>query len=239
MKKASEVLGLKVLGIREGQDNGYVEDFVADPQTKRIEYLILKAGRGYAYEALNITDVAGIGADYVMTQSAENTKKIYESRELLEKIEKGFLMLGTTVLVSSGNVAGQVKDFSFDEKTGVIETLYLDSQEEFPGGKIVTLAGEMVFLDMEMRATAEAEHTVETEMPQPEEPKIQEPEEQKEAALPFEAETVRFLTGKVLKETVRSADGTFAVEAGTVLDEDILGQAAKYDGMLLELTVNI
>ena len=133
MKRASEVLGLKVLGIREGMENGSAQDFMIDPQTRKVEYLVLKTNNGYGFNALRISDVMGIGADYIMTQTVENAKKMYESTEVLEVIERGFFMLGTTVLASTGDMVGKVEDFSFEEKTGEIGTLYLDNQTEFEG----------------------------------------------------------------------------------------------------------
>ena len=42
-----------------------------------------------------------------------------------------------------------------------------------------------------------------------------------------------------MKETVTSEDGSFRIEAGTVLGEEILRQAARHDGVLLALTLNV
>ena len=221
MKRASEVLGLKVLGIREGMENGSAQDFMIDPQTRKVEYLVLKTNNGYGFNALRISDVMGIGADYIMTQTVENAKKMYESTEVLEVIERGFFMLGTTVLASTGDMVGKVEDFSFEEKTGEIGTLYLDNQTEFEGSKIVTMAGKMVFVDPEgtniLKVTQEAE-------PQ---------------GAAFQSESFQYPMGKTVKETVTSEDGSFRIEADTVLGEEILRQAARHDDVLLALTLNV
>ena len=209
MKRASEVLGLKVLGIREGMENGSAQDFMIDPQTRKVEYLVLKTNNGYGFNALRISDVMGIGADYIMTQTVENAKKMYESTEVLEVIERGFFMLGTTVLASTGDMVGKVEDFSFEEKT------------EFEGSKIVTMAGKMVFVDPEgtniLKVTQEAEPQGEA----------------------FQSESFQYLMGKTVKETVTSEDGSFRIEADTVLGEEILRQAARHDDVLLALTLNV
>ena len=221
MKRASEVLGLKVLGIREGMENGSAQDFMIDPQTRKVEYLVLKTNNGYGFNALRISDVMGIGADYIMTQTVENAKKMYESTEVLEVIERGFFMLGTTVLASTGDMVGKVEDFSFEEKTGEIGTLYLDNQTEFEGSKIVTMAGKMVFVDPEgtniLKVTQEAEPQGEA----------------------FQSESFQYLMGKTVKETVTSEDGSFRIEADTVLGEEILRQAARHDDVLLALTLKV
>lgn len=227
MKRASEVAGLKVLGIMEGQENGNAQDFMVDPQTKRVEYLVLKTNHGYGFNALKVSDVMGIGADYIMTKSVENAKKMYESKEILEQIERGFFMLGTTVLSAAGDVVGKVGDFSFDEKEGTIGTLYLDDQTEIEGSRIVAMAGKMVFVgaDGVSLPVTEPEPVEKVEQPRPEDA--------------FEKESFGYLMGKTTKDAIASEDGSFRIEAGTVLTADILKQAARFDDVLLALTLNV
>lgn len=55
----------------------------------------------------------------------------------------------------------------------------------------------------------------------------------------FESETLRFLFGKTVKETVSSEDGSLTIEAGTVLDETILRQAVQHNDILLSLTMSV
>ena len=233
MKKASEVLGLKVLGIREGIENGIAQDFMIDPESKKVEYLILKTNQGYGFTAIKVEDITGIGSDYIMTNTVENAKKMYESKEILKEIEKGFFILGTTVLASTGDVAGQVEDFSFDETNGKIGTLYLDNQVEFDGSKIVTMAGKMVFVDPQgaefFRAEREEKIT-----------RIQDEERADEAqGNTFENESMQFLLGKTVKQTVTNSDGSLVIAEGTVLGEEILQKAATDNDMLLTLTMNV
>ncbi len=230
MKKSSETLGLKVMGIREGLENGIAQDFMIDAAKRTVEYLILKDNNGYGFRAIATGDVLGIGADYIMTSTIENAKKIYESKEILEVIEKGFFILGATVLSSTGDVIGGIVDFSFDEKTGALDTLYLDNGEEYSGNKITTLAGKMVFVDKSgneaLRQTVEAVAAA---------PAVE--EAPKPSAL--EEESKAYLLGKVVKNDVESSDGAFRLSAGTVLTEEILEQVAKYNDVLLTLTMDV
>lgn len=226
MKRASEVLGLKVLGIMEGQENGNAQDFMVDPQTKKVEYLVLKTSHGYGFNALRIADVMGIGADYIMTQSIGNAKKMYESKEILEQIERGFFMLGTTVLSAAGDVVGKVEDFSFDEKEGTIGALYLDGQAEIEGSRIVAMAGKMVFVEANGMG-----------MPAPRQ--IEKKEQPGDMEGTFEKESLSYLMGKTTKDTIISEDGSFRIEAGTVLTAGLLKQAARFDDVLLTLTLNV
>ncbi len=155
MKKSSEVLGLRMMGIREGMENGIAQDFMIDTDSKLVKYLILKSSTGYGFRVMNVTDVQAIGADYIISESIDNAINIYESKEIMEEIEKGFFILGTTVLSSSGDIIGTVSDFSFDEKSGQMDVIMLDDGNEFAADKIATLAGKMVFVDPSGKSIAQ------------------------------------------------------------------------------------
>ena len=227
MKKASDVLGLRVMGIKEGQEKGIAQDFMIDPFRKKVEYVILKDNGGYGFRAIRTTDIVGIGADYIMTASVANVQKLYESKETLEEIEDGFFLLGTTALSSSGDIVGSVADFSFEEKTGEIGALILDNGQEYAGSKIAALAGKMVFVDPDGVDMAKQRDVLREQPAEPEAPKRS----------VMEQESMDYLKGRVVKSDVTSDDGAFTVKAGTVLDEGVLADAARYSEVLLALTM--
>lgn len=216
MKKSTEVLGLKVMGIREGRDKGIIQDIMINAAAKKVEYYIVKESRGYGFYAITSKDVIGIGADYAITPSIENVKKLYESRELLEATEKGFYMIGSTALSSSGDIIGEVNDFSYSEKTGELQKLFLDNGNEFLADRIATLAANTVFLSL-------GDDFVPTANTQ---------------SMGIDEESIQFLLGKTVRSAVVSEDEDFSVDKGTVLTREILEAAAKHDA-ILTLTLNV
>ena len=212
MKKSSEVLGLKVMGIKEGRETGIVQDIMINAGAKSAEYLILKNSAGYEFRAINLGDVVGIGVNYVVTGTVENAKKLYESAEILRTIEKGFFMLGSTVLSSTGNILGTVKDFSFDEKSGSISAIYLDNGTEFALAQVASLAGNVVFIDQN---ADDAPRTSRVNQ-----------------------ESKQFLLGKTLQNDVGSDDGEFFAVKCTVLTDEVLDEAELHDAILL-MTLNV
>ncbi|MGI6153325.1 MAG: hypothetical protein ACOYJB_05770 [Christensenellaceae bacterium] len=155
MKKASEVLGLSVLGIKEGAEKGITEDFMINAERKSVEYLILKSGHGYELRAIPIEDVLGIGEDYVMTSTIENAKMIYESQELLEIISNGFSILGAKLITNTGNVLGTISEFTFEESDGSLITLTLENGDEYDGTMLSSLAGQIAVIDLESQKEEE------------------------------------------------------------------------------------
>ncbi len=215
MKKSTEVLGLKVIGIKEGTDKGVIQDIVIDAEGKKISHLILKDSRGYGFYGLSFAEVLGIGADYVIVPTISGVKKLYESQELLEVIEKGFYLLGATVLSSGGDIIGEVDDFAFNPKGGTLARIMLNNGADFPAEKIESLAGSTVFINL-------GDEPIERALP----------------AEGIEGDSIRFLLGKTLRSAVVSEDGAFVAEAGTLLTEDILREANLHDA-LLTLTLNV
>jgi uncharacterized protein YrrD len=262
MKKSSEVLGLTMIGIKEGMENGIAQDFMIDTETKLVKYLILKSSSGYGFRVMNVTDVQAIGADYIITPTVDNAINIYESKEIMEEIEKGFFILGTTVLSSSGDIIGTVADFTFDEKSGKMDVIMLGDGNEFAADKIATLAGKMVFVDpggTMMQKVVPAPESIAVEPaaePVVEAIVVEEPvveavvvEEEPVAAEPapvaaeepksaVEQESIAFLLGKTVKTESVSEDGLLRLEPGTELTQEILNLAVKHD-LILTLTLNV
>ncbi len=214
MKKSSEVIGLKVMGIKEGRECGVVQDIVINAGAKNAEYLILKNSAGYEFRAINLGDVVGIGVNYVVTGSVDNAKKLYESAEILRIIEKGFFMPGATVLSSTGNILGTVKDFAFEDKTGALSVIYLDDGTEFGVAQVASLAGNVVFINETASETPEA------------------------PVNRVNQESKQFLLGKTLLSDVGSDDGEFFAGKGTVLSAKLLDEAELHDAILL-MTLNV
>ena len=111
-----------------------------------------------------------------------------------------------------------------------VEYLILKDNSGYGFRAIATLAGKMVFID---QTGSDALLKAMTPAPAAEE----EPAPVAPSAL--EEESKAYLLGKVVKNDVTSGDGTFSLTAGTVLTEEILGQVAKYNDVLLTLTMDV
>lgn len=255
MKKSSEVLGLRMIGIKEGMENGIAQDFMIDTSTKLVKYLILKSSSGYGFRVMNVTDVQAIGSDYIITNTVDNAINIYESKEIMEEIEKGFFILGTTVLSSSGDIIGTVSDFSFDEKTGQMDVVIMDDGNEFSADKIATLAGKMVFIDptgqnldladapvlqeeivveTDFEAPVEevvAETYMEESAPVAEEPMVME-EVVEEAVMELEPEPVAEAEPEPIQEPVEEEKSALELESmAFLLGKTVKSEVVSDDGM--------
>ena len=76
MKEASQVIGLPLMGIKEGTTQGVAKDFIIDPKTKCVKSILLKLDRNYDYRELYTSDVIGIGKDYIIAQSLDKANRL-------------------------------------------------------------------------------------------------------------------------------------------------------------------
>ncbi|MEG2625048.1 MAG: PRC-barrel domain-containing protein [Christensenella sp.] len=225
MKKLSQVIGLKLMGIKEGVEVGNAVDLMIDTATKKVCYVVVQESKGYfGYAALPVKDISGIGKDYIMTGTLESVKKLTQLKDAVGVDDDGFFMVGTRVISCDGNSLGTVLDFSFEETTGDIDTVMLDNDTQIAGDKIITLSKELVFVS----ETGSAAIAQETDEPQA--------EEQESSA--FEIEQRDFLLGRTAVSAVTADDGTLLVPKGTVITEEVIS-LVDAAGKLLELTLSV
>lgn len=206
MKSSSQVTGLPLMGVQEGMEFGTVQDIVIDPQTKKVQSLILRGTKNeYEYRELKLSDIIGIGKDYVITQTIENAVAMGLSNA-------GMALLNIRCIASSGDVLGNVKDFVFDEKTGVIQSIQLDSGVEIPGESIMALSNNLLFV------TAAEQET--------------------NAVSSLEKEQQEYMLGRVVKNDIRDQSGQVIIPKGTVVTADVI-RIAEAAGVIIDLTLEL
>lgn len=206
MKSSSQVTGLPLMGVKEGMEFGTVQDIVIDPQTKTVKSLILRGAKNeYDYRELKLSDIIGIGKDYVITQTIENAVAMGLSNA-------GMALLNIRCIASSGDVLGNVKDFVFDEKSGVIKSVQLDTGEEVPGESIMALSNNLLFVTAAQQADI--------------------------AESSLEQEQQEYMLGRVVKNDIRDQSGQVIIEKGTVVTADVI-RIAEAAGVIIDLTLEL
>lgn len=243
MKQTKQVLGLPVMGMKEGRTQGIAVDFIVDAEAKRVRYIILKNEIGYGFRVIAIEDVSGIGTNYIMTSTVENAKKLYECPDILKEMETalyGSDMLGAKVLSVVGNILPEVREFTFDENTGDIETLILANGKDYAAGVIATLARDVVFLDIADQEPEE-EYFFEKadEVAIVEEAVEEEPAQEEPVQLSAYAMAQReFLLGHTVNFDISDSTGKVIIPEGTVVTDEVIAYAEKMD-VSADLALNV
>lgn len=242
MKQTKQVLGLPVMGMKEGTTQGIAVDFMVDADAKRIRYIILKNEIGYGFRVIAIEDVKGIGTNYIMTSTVDNAKKLYECPDLLKEMETalyGSDLLGAKVLSVVGNILPEVREFTFDEQTGNIENLILANGKDYLASVIATLARDVVFLDITDQQPEEDYFFEQTEAEVIEEAPVVEAVEEEPVQLSAYAMAQReFLLGHTVNFDIVDSTGKVVIAQGTVVTDEVIAYAERMD-VSADLALNV
>lgn len=211
MKKGLQIIGMPVMGIKEGLQCGIARGFEVDPKTKKVSSLILEGDKNeFDFRILKREDVASVGKDFIITKTVENLKDMGPARELI-------LLLGMKCVSGAGDLIGSVQDFDFNEKSGEVASLKLDSGEEIAGKEMLTISNDFMFLSNDISFE----------------------EEGKEPALSaYDKEQRDYLMGKTVGTDIAKDGGKVLIEKGTKITEDVIDKARKA-GLLTELTMSV
>lgn len=220
MKTASTVKQLPIVSVAEGEEIAAVRSLLVNRKSKKIQYLDVGLnGKGIVPTVLPFEDIIGIGADYIIIKAVSNISRTSDDKSLAASLEDCLLLEGRTVLSSTGDILGTVSDYEIDETSGEIEKLLLENGEEVVGNTIVTLSAQFILADITGN-TRGVPGTVE------------------EIASQLDEGSLAYLEGKTVSSTIRSEDGTFSIEEGTVLTVELISEAERH-GLLLELTMQV
>ena len=110
-----------------------------------------------------------------------------------------------------------MKDFDFDEKSGEIASLQLDSDTEIKGKEILTISGDLMFLSDEITFEEKKEDKGSTD---------------------YEKEQRQYLLGKTVQTDILDSSGKTLVAKGTKITDAVIDKAKK-DRLITELTMNV
>lgn len=262
MERLSRVMGLRVLGIKEGVECGQISEFVVDQESKMIKFVVLDSGKGcFGLQVLPIEAVSGMGQDFTTTATAETVTNVWETEEAMKLAFSDADIINARVVSSTGDVLGKIVDFEFAPESGEIETYVMEDGTEIGKRSIFTLSRGTVFVDktimdepdepvyeapaMEAAPAAPAAEYVApeaTEEPVADTAVAAEPEageESEEVARSyFNKRRTEFLTGKTVKQDILDNDGNVLVAKDTIVDDAVLEAVTEADKMV-ELTMSV
>ncbi len=211
MKSSSQVLGLPLMSVKEGQKVGSVQDIVVDAQNKKVEALVVRGSKNdYDFHQLKLIDVMGIGKDFVIMQSIENVKSIETGRV-------GVPLLNVQCIAASGDVLGSVTEFEFDEKAGDIKAVKIDSGIEIQGYSILSLSNSLLFVQYDPSGAAGTVNN---------------------AATALEKEQKDYMIGRVVKNDVKDESGNIIIAKGTMVNASVI-ERAQDAGVTVELMLEL
>lgn len=268
MKKAQPLVGLNVMGIELGEQLGKVAGFVINPESGRVDYLLLERDVWYGeMKALNYDAVLGVGEFAVTTSNNKEIYNVSQKPEIISLLEKAVQLVKAGVITRSGEYVGVITEYYIDEKTGKIAGCEICGEESemlgiIPADKVITFGSKYVVIDdnreefllQELSDTNQAVASVTgNDLPGPapreEQPAADSIEESAEEAAGdekaaedplelFEARQRQYLLGKKAAKKITGDGGKVIVDEGETITSEIIEMAVA-DDKYIELTMNV
>ena len=106
LRRWSDIQGMPVVGLRDGQKLGSVDDFYFDPATFYIYALTVKTGT-FTTMVLHTADITGIGQDAITTPGQQELQdKTQDPR--IPTLPTGHDLLSRKIMSAAGTVVGSV-----------------------------------------------------------------------------------------------------------------------------------
>lgn len=256
METNKTILMREVVAINERKIVGVVMGMRVDCDSRVVSHFVVGDFEQGVSRLLPYREIRAVGDSFV-TINKEAALMPPEGRSSKDLFENGCKLVDVEVFSGDGDRVGAVGGFKFDSKNGEITSITLNDGIEYLAPNILFFSPKFVFVDAVITedtksAPQESETKEEPKVEEPEtkeEPEVEEEQEQEEEVIVEEAEEDfsqaiaedplhELLIGKKVTEQVKSEDGEFLVEEGSIITDEIFAQAAKHDALLL-LTLSI
>jgi uncharacterized protein YrrD len=148
MDKYSEVIGLPVICVENGELVGHIKEVIFCPKEKRVSaYLLERKGLQVMRKLILSKDVLSLGKDAMIVNDLGCAREFRKIKET-DDIKKSGKVRGLRVYTKKGDDLGIVEDILFDHKTGQIEGIEISDgliQDIFKGRNVLPLFGKVEF----------------------------------------------------------------------------------------------
>ncbi len=140
MKKSTQIVGLPIISISEGQQVGKVKSLVINPDKGSIDFLTIEhEDWQVSVKAIPFKKVVGIGEYAVTVESDSAVIDLNEIPIANQLVNKKIKITNTKVMTRKGELLGEVTEYFIDDETGNILGVLLNLPN-----REVTLASDSI-----------------------------------------------------------------------------------------------
>ncbi|WP_282155389.1 PRC-barrel domain-containing protein [Cytobacillus gottheilii] len=250
MKNSSQITGLPIISIADGQQIGAVKTLVINPEKGTIDFLTIEhEDWQVSVKAIPFKKVVGIG-EYAITVETDNA--VIDLNEIPianQLVNKKIKINQTKVMTRKGALLGEVIEFYADDETGQIlgmDLLVGDKQVTMPSEYVLTYGKDIVIVKEDAEHGFLDNHellgqqTADLDSIHHEEAAASEEQQNTKQLDALKNKQVELLVGKKVNKDIIGLDGQVFIPAGTILTEDQI-HSAQTEGpaVLIELAVNV
>ncbi|MGG0716309.1 PRC-barrel domain-containing protein [Robertmurraya massiliosenegalensis] len=250
MKKSTQISGLPIISILDGNQVGKVKSLVINPDKGSVDFLTIEhEDFQVSVKAIPFKKVVGIG-EYAVTVGSESA--VIDLNEIPianQLVNKKIKITGTKVMTRKGELIGEVVEYFVDQESGNILGMQLklaDKEVALSSESVVTFGKDIIivkedatsyFLNSveELEGKTDSSELVE-ELATTEPTTLVDDDEVKS----LKEKQIELLAGKKLAKDIYDKDGNLLFSEGTYLTAEQI-QKAQEEGpsIVVELSMNV
>lgn len=252
MKKSTQITGLPIISILDGNQVGKVKSLVINPDKGSVDFLTIEhEDFQVSVKAIPFKKVVGIGEYAVTVDSESAVIDLNEIPIANQLVNKKIKITNTKVMTRKGELIGEVIEYFVDQDSGHIlgmqlrlteKEVALSSESVVTFGKDIIIVKEDVtsyFLNSVEELEGSSEETSVdgiSEIPASEISASSEDEEVKA----LKEKQIELLSGKRLTKNVFDKNGNILFHEGTALSPELIQQAQEEGpSIVVELSMNV
>ncbi|QOR65706.1 PRC-barrel domain-containing protein [Cytobacillus suaedae] len=267
MKKSTQIVGLPIISISEGQQVGKVKSLVINPDKGSIDFLTIEhEDWQVSVKAIPFKKVVGIGEYAVTVESDSAVIDLNEIPIANQLVNKKIKITNTKVMTRKGELLGEVTEYFIDDETGNIlgVLLTLPNREVTLASDSILTYGKDIIIVKEDAASQFLDSVEQLINPVvanvPSETNLDEVTSTKQSTSskdfdPFEGLTlleedeevralkekqIEILLGKTVQKDIFGTTGQLLFPEGTVLTEsDVMKAQEEGPGIVVELSMHV
>ncbi|MBQ6446988.1 MAG: PRC-barrel domain-containing protein [Bacillus sp. (in: Bacteria)] len=244
MKISTQLKGLPIISISNGQQEGNVQSLIINPEKGFVDFLALEQEEWQeSIQAIPFKKVIGVGEYAVTIESANSIIDLTQIPIASELASKKINIIDTNVITRKGELVGNVTEYQINEETGEIIGLILKGQESVISSEYVITYGKDIIIVKEEAAEPISVHeeVVLTNDHIIEKLPKEELLAEEEASLNGLKEKQReLLLNKQVTKDIYSNDGELIVAGGSVLTlEDIEKAQNAGPSVVIDLSMSV
>jgi uncharacterized protein YrrD len=245
MKKSTQINGLPIINIADGNQVGKVKSLVINPDKGSVDFLTIEhEDWQVSVKAIPFKKVVGIG-EYAVTIESENA--VIDLNEIPianQLVNKKIKINNTKVMTRKGELIGDVQEYFIDQESGQILGMQLKvggKPVALPSDQVVTFGKDIIIVKEDspsqfLNSVEQLEGKEDTAIEQ----LVKEQEVVDQDLADLKMKQIELLNGKKLINDVLDQNGNILFHAGTILTkEDIENAQQNGPGVMVELSFNV
>jgi sporulation protein YlmC with PRC-barrel domain len=145
LKLHSQLVGLSLMGLREGREAGRIHDVVIEPDTGRLLAYVVGSGLLQGTRIIAASDVREVSPDLAIIDGADDITTPDEIIKVQSILRDGYRLQGARVVSESGQRRGRVADYAVDVVTHSLERLNV--RQTVPPKELIIPRAEIVRIE--------------------------------------------------------------------------------------------